>query len=252
MSALGDGAVAHWFRSVSQLGAAWLLTSACGLAVLALGVVFLGRPPAALCRPVLRYYGRTMLSLLGVRVVLDDREGLLAARRPAVVTFNHASLLDDFIVLSLMPDDGLPVVKREVLYYPIVGWAVAVADFLIVDRAKHGRAVATLQRGADRIRQQQLKVFIAPEGTRSADGSLGPFKLGAFHLALISDAPIVPMVIEGAGRLQPKGRYYVSPGTVHVRFLAPLPPCRDADELRAQALALHALYSAALGHDAVS
>ena len=70
--------------------------------------------------------------------------------------------------------------------------------------------------------RDKLTVVIAPEGTRTAVGVLGPFKAGVFHLALESKAPIVPLVIHGAEQLQPRGQYFAHPGTVVARILRPI------------------------------
>ena len=95
--------------------------------------------------------------------------------------------------------------------------------------------------------QSRLTVFIAPEGTRTTDGSLLPFKKGALHLAQASGAPIVPVVIEGAFALHPPGRLTSRPGRVRVRVLPPwaTAPLTEA-AFGPQTVALRALYAVEL------
>ena len=90
-------------------------------------------------------------------------------------------------------------------------------------------------------------MVIAPEGTRSRTGELGPFKLGPMHLAVASRAPIVPMIVAGSARCMPHGQLWAHPGKVIVEFL-PAIDTRDysLDNLRARADDLRALFLAEL------
>jgi 1-acyl-sn-glycerol-3-phosphate acyltransferase len=199
-----------------------------------------------------RAWGRVhvWLSLVELEVIGAEH---LEGRRPRVVVFNHTSLLDDFLVCALLPEGSVPVIKREVLYVPLIGWAIAALDFIALDRKTPERAHASLSVAARRIGRESLTVFIAPEGTRSRDGALLPFKLGALHLAKDSGAPIVPMVIEGARALQPYGRWAADPGRVVVRVLPPIPSDGLSDDnLRARADELRALYARELAATASS
>ena len=120
--------------------------------------------------------------------------------------FNHASTLDIFIVQATLPDHGVPVAKREFIRVPLIGWTVYLLDFVLLDRKDRRRAAASLSRAAARITRERLSVVIAPEGTRSHTGELGPFKLGPMHLAVASHAPLVPMIIHGSARAMPHGQ----------------------------------------------
>jgi len=137
----------------------------------------------------------------------------------------------------------MPVVKREALRYPIIGWGIRVLGILPLDRSDLAAAKATLARAAERMQREGLSAIIAPEGARSRSGFLQPFKLGAFHLALQSRAPIVPMIIGNANRLLPVGSFCCVPGTVVVRVLEPVSSSEyRPDNLRTEAAKLMAIY----------
>lgn len=192
---------------------------------------------------MIRWWGRTMLRLVRVRIDVSGAEHL-AGRRMRVVVFNHASMLDAFIVAALLPPGGTAAVKREVLRYPGVNLAIWALGFVIIDRGHTDRARKSLARAAVRMRDEHLSVFIAPEGTRTRDGRLLPFRRGAFHLALDAGAPIVPLVLYGAGTLKPRGSLVTRPGTVRVLALPPVQPTYPREQAGAFADALRARYVA--------
>jgi putative phosphoserine phosphatase/1-acylglycerol-3-phosphate O-acyltransferase len=105
-----------------------------------------------------------------------------------------------------------------------------------VDRANRKKAVSSVKRlGAD-LRRHKLTTLIAPEGTRSRSGELQPFKMGAFHLALDTGAPIVPMVLHGVHMLMPPDDWRLRPGTVQVDVHPPIDTSGWVrDDLRAHA-----------------
>jgi putative phosphoserine phosphatase/1-acylglycerol-3-phosphate O-acyltransferase len=111
------------------------------------------------------------------------------------------------------------VVKREFLFVPFMGLAMFAFNFVMIDRKDRERAKRSMQGAAERINKRAASVIIAPEGTRSSTGELGPFKMGAFHLALATKAPIVPIVLRGCSKLQPLGRWIPARGVVTVDIL---------------------------------
>ncbi len=228
-------------RATLQLLVGWSFTCSFAFAAGLLSLLTLGQCRGWLTPALLRFYGRVALRIQQVTLRIEGAEHL-AGRATRVATFNHTSTLDAMIIPVLNPEGGVSVMKREILWVPIVGVASWLMGFLMIDRGHSGRAKATLDRAAARMRHERLTVFIAPEGTRSEDGSLGPFKRGAFHLALASGAPIVPIVIVGAYALKPKGRAVCGRGVIHVRVLPPIDTTgltsetmsRFADELHAR------------------
>lgn len=170
---------------------------------------------------ILRRYGRGMLRILGVRIEQHGAERLHAPG-PKVVMFNHVSLLDLFVLPAVWPDGGTALYKEEFHRIPIIGRAMRRMGFIAVDRGNFERARASLDQAAQAIRARGVAVFIAPEGTRSRRGGLQEFKMGPFHLAMGTRAPVVPMVTRGIDQLLPMGSWLVRPGTVRIDYLEPV------------------------------
>lgn len=203
-----------------------------------------------LARPVIRGWGHAMLWIAGVQLVIEpEARRELARRRRRVVTFNHCSTMDMFLMTALWPPRGAAVIKKEMLRLPVMGQAMALLDFIPLDRSDRGKASALLSEAAARMRTRELSVIVAPEGTRSMTGELQRFKLGAFHMAAEADAPIVPIVLHGSKQLWPRNQRHCNRGRVTVRVLPEQPSGADdasPEAIRARAEHLHAMYAEAL------
>ncbi len=142
--------------------------------------------------------------------------------RPYVVMTNHQSLLDVPAVFSSWPGRLRTVSKIELSRIPVWGEAMRALGIVFVDRSDRAQAIRAL----DQARKQLatgVSIWIAPEGTRSRSGTLGPLKEGGFHLARSLSVPLVPAWIEGASEVMPKGRWSVQKGgRVFVVYGAPL------------------------------
>lgn len=226
-------------RSARQLTLAWLFCAISIPVIILLMAATLGRRKATLGAWCMRTWGRVMLAISGVTMRFDPgaREAIYS-RRARVLTFNHSSTLDLFVGAALMPDGGVTIAKKELAYLPLIGQAVLLLDIVRIDRKDHQAATAKLKSLAERVVAQQLSVMIAPEGTRSKDGSLGKFKLGPFHLALQAGVPIVPIVIHGGPRLYPRGALSCAAGEVRIQLLPTVEvvgrPSEDAHALADQ------------------
>jgi 1-acyl-sn-glycerol-3-phosphate acyltransferase len=184
-------------------------------------VVCLLVPGGSLLIPLARLWSRRILTLYRVRTrAVFDPE--LSPGQPCVYVSNHQSQFDIPALVVAMPTDFRIVAKRELLYIPIFGWALWLAGFIFIDRSDRERAIRRLERTVRTIRRGTSVVVFA-EGTRSVDGRLLPFKKGGFVLALQAGVPIVPVSIRGGGTVLPKGSLRVRPGTIEVRFGAPIP-----------------------------
>jgi 1-acyl-sn-glycerol-3-phosphate acyltransferase len=233
-------------RALWQSFAVWTFTALFGSFVIVVSILTLGRWSDTFGRRMMRIWGRVLLRIAGVTLETSGMEHL-RSRETRVVTFNHGSILDIFVVLALLPDGGVPVVKREIYYYPFVGWGVPFLPVLAIDRGNPARARAALRETAARMNRERLSVVIAPEGTRSRTGALGRFKLGAFQIALQSHAPIVPLVIFGAFEAWPRGAWQSRGGRLRVRAYPPQALAgADESDLRARADALHRFYQEVL------
>lgn len=213
-----------FIRATIQHSLAWSFCALYVPCLILIAIVTLGRFPNTVHRPLIRFWGRMMLRFSGARLELDPAcEEALRRREARVITFNHASSLDVFIIAALFPPGGYAVVKREIVYIPFIGWGIYFLEFIRLDRSNRERAVASLQATGKRMREEGLTVFIAPEGTRTSSRAPAAFKLGAFRLAEASKTPIVPLVIDGAAEMWPKDKLYCTGGTIKIRMLEAIP-----------------------------
>lgn len=180
------------------------------------------------------FIGKGCAWLTGSRYTITGRE-LADPKRPAIYVANHASLVDIFLGAWLSPTGTCGVAKKEIIYYPFFGQFFWLAGHLRLDRGNHARAVASLAELAALVKQHGLSIFIWPEGSRSRDGRLRPFKKGAFHVALATGLPIVPMVIAGSHRAWETRSLRLARTDVDVTFL----PAIDTTGWRRETLDEH-------------
>lgn len=141
---------------------------------------------------------------------------------------NHVSNLDPPIVIPLIPRRTSVLVKKEVFRIPILAQAMRMARFVAVDRRNREAAIASIQ-AATEVMRAGINMAVFPEGTRSPDGKLQPFKKGPFHLAMESKVPVLPISIYGTETLMGKGTISIKKGTATLVFHAPIYPERFAD-----------------------
>jgi 1-acyl-sn-glycerol-3-phosphate acyltransferase len=240
--------MSRFFHTCWQFCAGWVFMCVWIPAILVVGAVTLGRRKDTLGSAMMRGFGKAGLAIAGVRLELDDAtQATLRRRCGRVLTFNHSSTLDLFIGAALMPEGGVTVVKRELLRVPLIGQAIWVLNVIPIDRKNRAQTTAVLERNGQRLRRERLSAVMAPEGTRSKSGELGPFKMGAFHLAIGAGVPVVPMVFHGAATLWPRGRRACSRGTVRVEILPEISTAGlGADDARALAETTRAAYLQAM------
>ena len=136
---------------------------------------------------------------------------------------NHVSNLDAPIVVPAIPRRTSVLVKRELCRIPILAKAMLMARFVPVDRQNRDAAIASIQHATE-VMRSGINITVFPEGTRSPDGRLLPFKKGPFHLAMESQFPVIPMTIYGTEALMPKKGFAVRKGKVTLVFHAPICP----------------------------
>jgi HAD superfamily hydrolase (TIGR01490 family) len=160
------------------------------------------------------------LGLAGIHLDVTG-EHHLWSHRPAVFVFNHQSILDGYVIANLVREDMTGVAKKEVAAQPGFGHFARLANMAFVDRGNSIQAKSALEPVVERLREG-YSIAIAPEGTRSPTPAVGPFKKGAFHMAMQGGVPIVPVVIRNTGELLWRGSKVMRPGTVDVRVLEPI------------------------------
>ena len=165
---------------------------------------------------------RVGLRLVGVRVALVGIDRL--PQGASIVMANHSSNLDPDVLLPALPGHVVIYLKESLMRIPLLGYAMRLAGFIPVRRDGTVESAKAASDAAKQALEQGSCLVIFPEGTRSRDGSLLPFKKGPFFLAMESGAPVVPVSIAGTTRLLPKGSSSLKSGTVTVTFHSPLNP----------------------------
>lgn len=173
--------------------------------------------------PVMLWAGGARLTVHGLEHV--------DAQRPTIYVANHQSTIDIPTLFMALPVDLRFVAKTQLRWVPMIGWYLWLAGHIFVDRHRHREAIHSLDAAAEKIRSG-TSIILFPEGTRSPDGTVLPFKKGPFALALKSRVPICPITIEGSGRLMPKNSWKITPGPIHVMIGAPIDTTAFAEQQR--------------------
>ncbi|MBL9037447.1 MAG: 1-acyl-sn-glycerol-3-phosphate acyltransferase [Archangium sp.] len=196
------------------------------LAALAIAVTL---NPSRSLYVVQRVWSPVLLWAGGAKLEISGLEHLQVGK-PYVFVSNHQSTIDIPALFVALPVDFRFAAKRSLKYVPFIGWYMTLAKFIYVDRANHPNALASLDIAGKQIRGG-ISVVMFCEGTRSEDLRILPFKKGPFALALNAGVGVVPITIEGSGRLMPKNSWNITPGPIRVRIGAPIDPAPFGTDL---------------------
>jgi 1-acyl-sn-glycerol-3-phosphate acyltransferase len=169
----------------------------------------------------------TGVRIAGVRIQTLGLDKIDPARTYIFMS-NHTSNLDPPITLPLIPRRTSVMVKKELFSYPLLSSVMRLGELVPVDRGNRDAGIAAV-RDAVKVIQDGINMTIYVEGKRSFDGRLLPFKKGPFYLAEECQVPVVPITISGTEEVMPKARFSITPGTVTVRFHAPIDPADFGD-----------------------
>jgi 1-acyl-sn-glycerol-3-phosphate acyltransferase len=221
------------------------------LLVSILALVWMGifRRPADEAHVFVRYWGKVVCAISGVRVVVEGIENL-QPDRPYIFAANHQSQYDIITLQGYLQFNFRWLAKKELFKVPVWGYAMKMTGYIPIDRSHGRQALKSLDQAAKRI-AEGTSVIIFPEGTRSADGKLQAFKAGGMVLAIKSGVELVPMAILGTHDILPKGRFTLHPGKVLIRVGKPI-ATRDYETRQKHELAalLHREIAALLGEEA--
>ncbi len=217
-----------------------------GVSILIVGPVMMIH--AFLTRNILPLYRVGMkLGITGVRVagIKIEVRGLenLQPSRSYIFMSNHTSNLDPPVFVPNIPGRCSVFFKKEVLRVPIFGTVLKMAEMVPVDRHNREAAIESVHAAA-RVLRSGLNMVIFPEGTRSTDGRLLPFKKGPFHLAMEAGVPVLPVTLLGTHECWPKGSFASHAGTATVIFHPPIDPSEFPDREALTAAVRNAIASA--------
>lgn len=168
-----------------------------------------------------RWWGRLCLFLAGVRVTLHGAE--LVPPGPVIFMSNHQSGFDIPTLLAVMPRPTCWIAKKELFDIPVFGHAMRRGGFIPLDRRDAHKALKSIEKAVEVIRSGQ-SIVIFPEGTRSRDFHLLRFKRGGFRLAVRAGVPVVPVTINGSGRVNPAGTIRLYGSRITVTLHPPVMP----------------------------
>jgi 1-acyl-sn-glycerol-3-phosphate acyltransferase len=172
-------------------------------------------------RRLSRLWAYIYLGIAGITVSVTGLEKVAAS--PHIFMCNHQSALDIHVLLAYLPFSFKFIAKRSLFLIPFLGWAMKRAGHISLDRENPRKALKAMDEAAKQI-QDGTNILVFPEGTRSVDGNLLPFKKGVFSLALKARVPIVPVGICGTSLLQPEGyQVPVQGGAVSIHLGEPIP-----------------------------
>ena len=167
-----------------------------------------------------RLWGKIALLANQVRVKVEGLEKI-KGEGPFIFMSNHQGSYDIFALLGYLPFHFKWLAKKELFAIPFFGWTMSAAGYIRLDRQGTRETVEAMNQAAQRIREG-MSVVIFPEGSRSPNGSIQPFKKGGFTLALKSKVPIIPISIAGSREIMPKDRLTASPGEIRIRIGDPI------------------------------
>jgi 1-acyl-sn-glycerol-3-phosphate acyltransferase len=167
--------------------------------------------------------------------------------KPHVFVANHQSMIDVCALFRALPVPIRFVIKQELENVPFIGWYARAMGMVFIQRG-HARAAVERLHGIVALVRGGASLCAFPEGTRSRGEWLGPFKGGAFQVALQAGVPVVPIAIEGSGAVLPAAGFRVRPGTITLRIGAPNPTAElHTGDRHALARRAHAAVAALLG-----
>jgi 1-acyl-sn-glycerol-3-phosphate acyltransferase len=197
----------------------WTVLATAILGPLAIIISFISRT-GNVPHLIARIWGRSILFVSGIKVNVYGLSNLDLGRS-AIYMVNHQSNFDIPVLLGCLPVQFRWLAKAELFRIPIFGHGMRGCGYISIDRSSHKSAIESLNQAAETIKKG-TSVLIFPEGTRSLDGKIKPFKKGGFVLTVDAGVPIIPIVIEGTWAIMPKKRLLMKPCPVTMKILPPV------------------------------
>jgi 1-acyl-sn-glycerol-3-phosphate acyltransferase len=168
-----------------------------------------------------RLWSSLILTTSGIRTRVEGIENVVP-HKAAIYCANHQSAMDIPILFVNLPVQFRFVAKRSLFKMPFLGWHLKRSGHIPVDRERPREAMRSLDEAAEKIRAGS-SVLLFPEGHRSRDGKIGPFKAGSFYLAIQSGVSVVPITLNGTRAVLKPGTYHVRAGQTEMIVHPPIP-----------------------------
>lgn len=168
-----------------------------------------------------RIWSKLLLWAAGIKYTVRGYENL-DAKQNYVFAGNHESAFDIPLAFAGIKHHLVSISKIELKWIPIMGWAMQAAQHIFVDRKNHTKALESLDKAALSLEKNPRSILLFPEGTRSKDGKIHPFKKGGLLLGIKAQLPIVPMALCGTGSVAIKGEWKLKANKIELRFGKPI------------------------------
>jgi 1-acyl-sn-glycerol-3-phosphate acyltransferase len=165
---------------------------------------------------IARIWARVLLWLGGVKVEVAGLENIQV--EPHIFASNHQSMFDIMIVLGYLPRPFHFIAKESLFEWPLFGWVMHWAGYFPINRESPGAARRTMDAIVRHIKEENASILIFPEGTRSKDGQLQPFKKGCAALACETGATVYPVGIQNSWKITLKGSLKIDPSLVSLKI----------------------------------
>ncbi len=201
----------------------WLIFWASFMSV----VLFIPMTVAAVCSVtgnlafnISKLWAWTMLIVTGVKVRITGREKIKEGQQYVIIS-NHQSQYDILALVTSLQIQFRWVIKKELLYVPLFGWALYAAKNVFIDRGNKEKAIASINKAVNRL-PKGVSILVFAEGTRSKDGTLQKFKKGGFTIAIERKMHILPVAVKGSRSILPKGSLVFNSGIIDVVVCDPI------------------------------
>ncbi len=164
---------------------------------------------------------RFIMWMMGIHISTEGKS-LIDKNKTYIFMANHVNLFDGLVLYGHIPNYARGVELDKHFSWPFWGYLIRRMGMIPISRTQGKSALASLEKARKSI-EQGTSIIILPEGTRTLDGNLKPFKRGPFYLALKAQADIVPVAMLDAFRIKRKGSWLIKPGKMKIRFDKPIP-----------------------------
>jgi 1-acyl-sn-glycerol-3-phosphate acyltransferase len=197
----------------------WTIPLTVFFAVLAILTSFISRSGNTPHR-IARIWARCLLFVSGINVSVKGIQNI-SPPKPYIYMSNHLSNFDIPVLLACLPVQFRWLAKAELFKIPIFGYAMQRAGYISINRSDRKSAFKSLDQAARKVKNG-TSIMIFPEGTRSLEQAIQPFKKGGFVLAVDSGVPIVPIIINGTWKIMSKNRILIQSGDVVLNIAEPI------------------------------
>lgn len=213
--------VPEWlWRPINALQLIATLTWSAGCISLALLVRFLTGSERIALRMAAWLWSPGLMCGAGARLEVSGLDNVDFSK-PHLLVANHQSMIEICALFMAVPVPLRFMLKASLGKVPFLGWYTRAMGMILLQRGDPAAVTAQLERAAGLLRDgHSLAAF--PEGTRSRDGSVRPFKSGTFRTAIAAGVPVVPVAIEGSGRVMPPDGFRIRPGRIRLAFGRPI------------------------------